>query len=44
MAERLLAARPAFTIVSWVKTQIMRDTARLEADVAALHAAGLPMG
>jgi adenylate cyclase len=43
-AERLLAARPAFTIVSWVKTQIMRDTARLEADVAALRAAGLPMG
>jgi adenylate cyclase len=42
--ERLLAARPGFTIVSWVKTQIIRDTARLEADVAALLAAGLPMG
>lgn len=43
-AGRLLLARPAFTIASWVKTQIMRDSARLEADVAALRATGLPMG
>ena len=43
-AERLLAARPAFTIASWLKTQMMRDTAQLEADVAALRATGLPIG
>ena len=44
IVERLLAARPDFTIASWMKTQIIRDEARLEADVAALRAAGLPMG
>ena len=41
-AKRLLAARPDFTIESWTKTQFRRDPARLEADVAALRAAGLP--
>ena len=43
-AKRLLTARPNFTIASWLKTQLLRDTARLDADVAALRAAGLPMG
>ena len=43
-AQRLLAARPDFTTQSWRKTQFRRDEARLEADIAALHAAGLPMG
>jgi adenylate cyclase len=43
-AERLLAARRDFTIASWLKTQFRRDTARLEADTAALRAAGLPTG
>jgi hypothetical protein len=44
-AEQLLAARPNFTIAGWLKTQfIRRDTARIEADTAALRAAGLPMG
>ena len=44
-AEQLMAARPDFTIVGWLKTQfIRRDTARVEADTAALRAAGLPMG
>jgi adenylate cyclase len=43
-AKRLLAARPEFTIALWLKTQFRRDTARLEADVAALRAAGLPTG
>ena len=43
-AKRLLAARPEFTIASWLKTQFRRDTARLEADVSALRAAGLPTG
>jgi adenylate cyclase len=41
-AERLLAARRDFTIGSWLKTQFRRDTARLEADIAALRATGLP--
>jgi hypothetical protein len=40
-----LGARPNFTIAGWLKTQfIRRDTARIEADTAALRAAGLPMG
>ena len=43
-AKRLLAARRNFTIAAWLKTQFRRDTARLEADVAALRTAGLPMG
>ncbi len=44
-AEQLMAARPNFTIGGWLKTQfIRRDTARVEADAAALRAAGLPMG
>jgi adenylate cyclase len=43
-AKRLLAARRDFTITSWLKTQFRRDTARLEADVAALRAAELPLG
>jgi len=44
MAKRLLAARREFTIASWLKTQFRRDQARLEADVAALRAAELPLG
>ena len=44
-AEQLMAARPNFTIAGWLKTQfIRRDAARVEADTAALRAAGLPMG
>jgi adenylate cyclase len=44
-AEQLMAARPNFTIAGWLKTQfIRRDTARVEADTAALRTAGLPMG
>ena len=41
-AERLLQARPKFTIASWRQTQFYHDPARLEADVAALREAGLP--
>ena len=38
-----MAARPEFTIADWRKTQfIRRDAARVEADAAALRAAGLP--
>ena len=44
-AARLMAARPEFTIAGWRKTQfIRRDAARVEADAAALRAAGLPTG
>ena len=42
-AERFLSARPDFTIISWLKTQTIRDAAHLEADVNALRSAGLPM-
>ena len=41
-AEDLLAARPDFTIDSWLETQFRKDTDRLAADVAALVSAGLP--
>ena len=44
-AARLVAARPGFTVAGWRKTQFLRrDKARVEADAAALRAAGLPMG
>jgi hypothetical protein len=39
-----LEARRDFTVAAWLKTQFRRDKARLEADVAALRAAGLPAG
>ena len=41
-ARRVLAANPKFTIGNWRKTQFGNDVAYLEADVAALVAAGLP--
>ena len=41
-ARRVLAANPKFTIGNWRKTQFGNDAAFLEADVAALAAAGLP--
>jgi adenylate cyclase len=43
-AELLLAARPDFTIGAWQKTQFRQNPARLDADLAALRAAGLPEG
>jgi adenylate cyclase len=43
-AERLLAVRREFTIASWRDTQFPRDPARLDAEIAALAAAGLPPG
>ena len=43
-ARQLLSIRRDFTIASWSDTQFFRsDTAQLEADIAALRAAGLPM-
>ena len=41
-ARRVLAANPKFTIGNWRKTQFGSDVAYVEADVAALEAAGLP--
>ncbi|MBT5414134.1 MAG: hypothetical protein HOH66_03595 [Rhodospirillaceae bacterium] len=41
-AQRLLAARPAFTIEAWAKTQNGAEPDRLARDRASLAAAGLP--
>ncbi len=41
-AEKLLAARPSFTITSWQTSQLYSDPERLQADSRALHEAGLP--
>jgi adenylate cyclase len=41
-AARMLAAHPNFTVRGWLDTQFRSDTAQLEADAAALRAAGLP--
>lgn len=43
-AEQLLSLRRDFTVARWASSQFRADTARLEADIAALRAAGLPMG
>ncbi|MBA3519942.1 MAG: adenylate/guanylate cyclase domain-containing protein [Rhizobiales bacterium] len=43
-AARLLSLRQDFTIAGWGSTQFRADTERLQADIAALRAAGLPMG
>jgi adenylate cyclase len=42
-AERVLSARPNFTITSWLKTQTIRDAGHLEADINARRSAGLPV-
>jgi adenylate cyclase len=42
-AEQLMSIRRSFTIGAWAGTQFRADKAGLEADVAALRAAGLPM-
>jgi adenylate cyclase len=41
-AAQLLLAQPKFTVSSWMDTQFRKDTAGLEAEAAALRAAGLP--
>jgi adenylate cyclase len=41
-ASQLLAAQPSFTVASWMDTQVRKDVAALEAEAAALRAAGLP--
>jgi len=42
-AEQLLSVRRDFTIAAWANTQFHADSARLDAEIAALRAAGLPM-
>ena len=44
MAGQLLSIRRDFTVSAWAETQFRADTDGLEADIAALRAAGLPMG
>jgi adenylate cyclase len=41
-AKQLLLAEPTFTVRSWTDTQFRKDTAQLDAEMAALRAAGLP--
>jgi hypothetical protein len=41
-AAQLIAARPAFTVQSWLRTQSRIDTEQMEADLASLRAAGVP--
>jgi hypothetical protein len=43
-AQQLLFVRRDFSIAAWTKTQFRADAAELEAEIAALRAAGLPMG
>lgn len=39
---QLVAARPGFTVTSWLRTQFRVDTEQLAADTASLRAAGVP--
>jgi adenylate cyclase len=41
-AAQLAAARPTFTVASWLRTQFRVDTEQLAADTASLRAAGVP--
>jgi adenylate cyclase len=41
-AALLIAARPTFTVTSWLKTQSRVDKEQMEADLASLRAAGVP--
>jgi adenylate cyclase len=41
-AAQLIAARPTFTVSSFLKTQFRSDVGQLAADVASLRAAGVP--
>ena len=43
MAEKLLSIRRDFTVAAWANTQFRADPEGLEADIADLLAAGLPM-
>ena len=41
-AAQLLAARPTFTMASWLRTQFRLDAEQMAADTASLRAAGVP--
>ena len=41
-AAQLVAARPTFTVRSWLKTQSRVDKDQMAADLASLRAAGVP--
>ena len=41
-AAQLVAARPTFTVASWLRTQFRVDTEQMAADTASLRAAGVP--
>ena len=41
-AAQLVAARPTFTVTSWLRTQFRVDTEQMAADLASLRAAGVP--
>ena len=41
-AAQLIAARPAFTVQYWLRTQFRVDTDQMAADLASLRAAGVP--
>jgi adenylate cyclase len=41
-AAQLVAARPGFTVTSWIRTQFRCDTEQLAADIASLRTAGVP--
>jgi adenylate cyclase len=41
-AVQLVAARPTFTITSWLRTQFRCDVEQKAADLASLRAAGVP--
>jgi tetratricopeptide (TPR) repeat protein len=41
-AAQLVAARPGFTVASWVRTQFRVDTEQMAADMVSLRAVGVP--
>jgi adenylate cyclase len=41
-AAQLVAARPGFTVASWLRTQFRVDTEQMAADTASLRAVGVP--
>jgi adenylate cyclase len=44
MVKELMAARPSFTIASWLDTQFRNDVEQLKIDADSLRAAGVPEG
>jgi adenylate cyclase len=41
-AKQLIAARPFFTVASWIRTQFRADKEQMALDIASLRAAGVP--